>query len=62
MTTLIYLQSDLASHYVLTRTTHTNRSGVARGSPEGRADQMTHWLSRSGEIMHHVSEKTNCGA
>lgn len=26
-----------ASHSVLTRTTHTDRSGVERGSPEGRA-------------------------
>lgn len=57
-----YLFTDsFASHCVLTSATHTDRSGVERGSPEGRAHQMTQWLGHSGRVGPRVSKETNCG-
>lgn len=49
MTTRMLLTDFPASHSVLTGTTRTETDpGVERGSPEGRAHQMTQWLCRGG--------------
>lgn len=54
-----YLFTDFsASHSVLTRTTHRDRSGVE--VPKAGLNQMTQWLGRSGEARRRVSEETNC--
>lgn len=55
-----YLFTDFsASHSVLTRPTHPDRSGVQRGSPEGRAQPNDTVARRSGETRRRVSEETS---